>query len=69
MTQKELAYVEDAIGHEKNIIGICTEIKDKLKDKKLKSFIKEEITKHQEVQKELLELLEVKINDWWTTFK
>ena len=48
MTQKELAYVEDAIGHEKNIIAICQETKNYLKDEALKSFIESEISKHEE---------------------
>ena len=33
MTQKELLYVEDAIGHEKSIISIVTETINNLKDK------------------------------------
>ena len=32
MTQKELLYVEDAIGHEKNIISICNETLNCLED-------------------------------------
>ena len=64
MTQKELAYVEDAIGHEKNIIAICQETKNYLKDEALKSFIESEISKHEETKGELMHMLEVKANEW-----
>ena len=39
MTQKELAYVEDAIGHEENIIKICNESIKNLEDDTLKEFL------------------------------
>ena len=32
MTQKELLYLEDAIGHEKNIISIVEDTKERLED-------------------------------------
>ena len=35
MTQKELLYLEDAIGHEQNIISIIEEKIEKLVDEKL----------------------------------
>ena len=59
MTQKELAYVEDAIGHE----AICQETKNYLKDEALKSFIESEISKHEETKGELMHMLEVKANE------
>ena len=39
MTQKELLYVEDAIGHEKNIISICNETVNMLEEDDLVSFM------------------------------
>ena len=63
MTQKELAYVEDAIGYEKNIISICGDLKEHLQDERLQMFIEEEISKHEEVKKTLMTLLEEKINE------
>ena len=69
MTQKELAYVEDAIGHETNIIGICSEIVNKLEDERLKMFMNEEISKHEDMKSSLMTLLEEKTNEWWVTTK
>ena len=63
MTQKELAYIEDAIGHESNIINICNETLNLLEDKNLISFISKEIKKHENMKEELLNLLEVKCNE------
>ena len=60
MTQKELLYVEDAIGHEKNIIQICKDNIKNLSDKKIISFIEEEINKHILIEKRLMKMLEVK---------
>ena len=63
MTQKELAYVEDAIGHEKNIIAICQESIKHLQDESLITFIENEIPKHEETKGELMHMLEVKANE------
>ncbi len=63
MTQKELAYVEDAIGHEKNIVDILNDTISRLKDEKLKNFIGEEVAKHKQMKCSLMNLLEVKKND------
>lgn len=63
MTQKELLYVEDAIGHEKNMIAICKETVRCLKDEKLKTFLEKEIKKHEKMQEKLLNMLEVKANE------
>ncbi len=63
MTQKELAYVEDAIGHETNIINICNETLNMLEDENLISFIRKEIKKHEDMKEELLNMLEVKCNE------
>lgn len=63
MTQKELAYVEDAIGHEENIIKICNESINKLEDETLKEFLQNEVNIHTSMKEKLLNLLEVKVNE------
>ena len=63
MTQKELLYYEDAIGHEKSIVSICQDMSSKLEDESLKSFIDNEITLHESMQNELMNMLEEKANE------
>lgn len=63
MTQKELAYMEDAIGHEKNITSIIEETIKKLEDENLVNFLNQELTEHQKTKEKLLNLLEVKANE------
>ncbi len=63
MTQKELLYLEDAIGHEQNIITICEETLNMLEDDNLISFLSKEIKKHENIKEELLNMLEVKSNE------
>ena len=58
MTQKELLYVEDAIGHEQNVGKIITETIQMLQDKSLKAFLKSELKKHQTTLEKLMDLLE-----------
>lgn len=63
MTQKELLYVEDAIGHEKNMIAVCQETISCLKEEKLKVFLEKEIKKHENMQKKLMKMLEDNANE------
>ncbi len=63
MTQKELLYVEDAIGHENNIICILEDSIRKLKDKDLISFLEKEQKKHKDMCKKLYKCLEDKANE------
>lgn len=63
MTQKELAYVEDAIGHEANIIKICQDIINNLSDQEIITFMKNEVEKHTTRKESLMSLLEVKTNE------
>ena len=63
MTPEELAYVEDAIGHEKNIVAICQDIAKNLQDQSLVSFMENEIQKHNETKEKLMHMLEVKANE------
>ena len=58
MTQKELLYVEDAIGHEQNVGQIVSETINLLEDKNLQTFLKSELKKHQAIEEKLMSLLE-----------
>ena len=64
MTQKELSYLEDAIGHEQNIIKICEDIISNLEDQNLVSFMENELNNHKTLKGDLLNMLEVKSNEW-----
>ena len=63
MTQKELLYVEDAIGHEQNIIKIINESLTVLEDENLVSFMEKEEKKHGDTLKDLLSVMEDKSNE------
>ena len=63
MTQKELLYVEDAIGHESNIISIVEDTITRLDDEKLISFLNEELKEHNAMKKKLINVLESKANE------
>jgi len=63
MTQKELLYLEDAIGHEQNIIAICKDTIERLQDENLKLFLESELDKHIGTKNELMNMLEVKSNE------
>lgn len=63
MTQKELSYYEDAVGHEDNIIKIITKSIEFLKDSEVISFMEKEKEKHTEMRKRLMKLLEGECND------
>ena len=58
MTQKELLYVEDAIGHESIIIDVINDTIDKLEDEELVEFMENEEEKHTKMKEELIGLLE-----------
>ena len=64
MTQKELADLEDAIGHEKNIVSIIEETIKKIEDENLVNFLSQELTEHRETKEKLLNMLEAKANEW-----
>lgn len=63
MTQKELLYFEDAIGHEKNMIKICQNIIENLENEDLVSFMENEVEKHTTLKEKLLNVLEEKANE------
>ena len=63
MTQKELLYVEDAIGHEGVIINVLTETLNYLEDPNLISFMEKELKLHEGFQEKLVSKLEVNSNE------
>lgn len=62
MTQKELLYLEDAIGHEQNLAKICEESLNLIDDDQLNNFIKNELDKHNSLKEELINKLKEKAN-------
>lgn len=63
MTQKELSYVEDAIGHENNIIKIINVTLSNLEDESLVTFMNEELNIHTSMKENLIKHLEEKANE------
>ncbi|MGN1121039.1 MAG: hypothetical protein ACI4RV_01650 [Eubacteriales bacterium] len=47
MTPKELLYIEDALGHEKQMKDSCTDFAVQLQDGELKNFVQGLCAKHQ----------------------
>ena len=47
MSPKELLYIEDALGHEKQLSSCCKDLAEQLSDGELKSFVNELSGKHQ----------------------
>ena len=47
MSPKELLYIEDALGHEKQLSSCCKDLAEQLSDGELKSFVSELSGKHQ----------------------
>ena len=60
MTQKELLYLEDAVGHEASILEILNESLKQVDDENIVTFIEEEINKHESIKEGLKELMEDK---------
>lgn len=63
MTQKELLYMEDAIGHENNLIDICTYSMEMLEDTDLKKFMDRQLKKHESIKEKLMNALEGSCNE------
>ena len=63
MTQKELSYVEDAIGHEENIIKILEDTISRLEDEDLSNFLGQQVERHTSLKEKLMNLLEEKSNE------
>ena len=64
MTQKELLYCEDAVGHEQNIIAVIEDTIERIEEESLKTFLEAELEGHKQTQEELIEMLEGKANEW-----
>ena len=63
MTQKELLYLEDAIGHESNIIKIIDNTVNELSNEDLIDFMNKENSLHKERKEKLMNLLKEKVNE------
>ena len=63
MTQKDLLYLEDAIGHEKNLVQICSYYEEIVEDQELKNLVKKQIKKHQDLTEKLLKVMEETANE------
>lgn len=63
MTQKELLYFEDAIGHEKNVISIIKESLELLESEDLISFMEEQLEEHKDMEEKLTNLLKENANE------
>lgn len=63
MTQKELLYLEDAIGHEQNIIKICEDTIKNLEEENLITFMENELNNHVTIKDNLINILEIKANE------
>ncbi len=57
MTNKELLYVEDALGHEKYFQTHCNKIVNELQDPQLKMCVQQMVQKHQHIFQTFMELL------------
>lgn len=62
MTQKELSYFEDAIGHVSNIIKILEESIKNVSDDKILSFMEEEMNCQSTLKETLMNKLKEKAN-------
>ena len=62
MTQKELLYFEDAIGHETSIVTILKNSIEQLEDERLVTFMNSELSKHNELKQKLMDKLGEKVN-------
>lgn len=49
MTEKELLYVQDALGHEKYFQTKCKETASQIQDSELKSCVEQLAQKHREI--------------------
>ena len=63
MTQKELLYYEDAVGHEGNIITILKDSIERVESEELKTFLESEVEVHQKLKTNLIQKLEEKANE------
>lgn len=63
MTEKELLYMEDAIGHETNLIDILNFTIETLEDAELVTFMKGQLKKHNSMKEKLMNVMEDVANE------
>ena len=63
MTQKELLYVEDAIGHEKVLIDNIKDYINCLQEEDLIEFMQKELRNHEKIKNDFIKLLESESNE------
>ena len=64
MTQKELLYFEDAIGHLGNIDKLLNDFTEKVIDDQIKKFLLDEQKKLLELKSDLINVLGGNANGW-----
>ena len=64
MTQKELNYLEDAVGHEASILKILEESMNLIEDENLTEFLEKEVKMHTSLKECLMNLLEDESHEW-----
>ncbi len=57
MSPKELLYIEDALGHTKQIKTVCTDFSSQVGDKELSNFLQQIAMKQQQTFDHLYNLL------------
>ena len=57
MTNKELLYIEDALGHAKYFQTQCQETANQIQDAELKAFVNQMTQKHQQIFNSFYNLL------------
>lgn len=57
MSPKELLYIEDALGHEKQMKTVCQDFTSQLQDPELKNFVQDLCTKYQQTFQQFYGLL------------
>lgn len=57
MTQKELLYIEDTLGHLQTFQDLCMNAKTSLQDQKLKTFVNKQLTKSKNQFSEIYKFL------------
>ncbi len=63
MTQKELLYMEDAIGHEQNLAVMCQNFSGAVEDEELQHFLTKLAKKHQSIKEKLMKTMEEIANE------
>ena len=57
MSPKELAYIEDALGHEQYLMTQCREAAQQLQDPSLRQEVQNLLTKHQGIYSKFYQLV------------